>query len=76
MLKNAIRKAGKAIEDAKKMPAAYLSKSGGNWRVVNHGMPVCRDTDEANARAIAARFKLDISHRQVWDGDKGDWVQE
>lgn len=54
-------------------PKTYLSTSEGLWRVIVDGQPLCRDTDEANARACAARYKIDISHGRVWNGDKGDW---
>ena len=57
-------------------PKSYLSTSGGKWRCINQGMPVCRDGSEAEARAAAARFKLDLSHGRVWDGDALAWRRE
>lgn len=54
-------------------PRVYLSTSEGRWRVISQGVPLCADTDEVTARALAARFKWDISHGRVWNGDKGEW---
>lgn len=59
-----------------KEPKAYLSTSEGRWRVISQGVPACRDTDEARARECAARFKLDVSHGRVWNGDAGRWEQD
>lgn len=57
-------------------PKHYLSTSEGKWRVIHGGVPICPDTDEASARHCARFAGCDISHRRIWDGDKGEWIDE
>lgn len=55
-------------------PVAYLSTSDGRWRVINGGVPCCKDTDEAGARACAARFKLTVAW--IWYGNDAAWGKD
>ena len=50
-------------------PKAYLSTSGGKWCVIHRELPLCGDTTKADALACAARYKVDISHGQIWNGE-------
>ena len=57
-----------------KTPKAYLSTSGGAWRVISREQPLTRDLptmDEALQAVSHLRPALDLSHGYVWDGDAG-----
>ncbi len=57
-------------------PKAYLSTSGGFWRVIVKEQPVTRDLPtEAEAREAVAHFRPapDLSHGYVWFGDAGEF---
>ena len=54
-------------------PRDYLSTSEGTWRAISQSSPVCRNGERAMAEAAAARFKLDIAHGWIWNGDAGEW---
>lgn len=54
-------------------PRSYLSTSGGAWRVIHDGLPLCADTTEPYAVATALRYRVNIAHCEVWDGDAGRW---
>ncbi len=62
-------------------PKTYLSYSGGKWRVIHLGLPLCADqlSREEAMKAIsryrdAPGLKLDAT-AAVWNGDRGEWVQ-
>lgn len=58
-----------------KIPRTYLSKNGGKFRVINHGVPISPDKDTAEAAlAVAKQFRMSVSER-VYDGDADAWVQ-
>ena len=56
-------------------PKEYLSFSGGKFRVIVQGLPICADkATEAEALAAAAAYKIDLKWKPVWNGDRGEWV--
>ena len=55
---------------------SHLSTSDGHWSVIHQGQSMCANTTESRARDVARKFKLDISHGRVWDGDVGTFVSE
>ena len=58
-------------------PKMYLSTSGGNWRVILQGMPLCKDFDnEADAIKVWDLATKQMGYKPtndipVWDGDNG-----
>ena len=59
------------VYSADNPPPAYLSTSGGMWRLIYQGMPLCCDQDETGARLCARQFKYDPAALPVWDGAAG-----
>jgi hypothetical protein len=57
-------------------PRTYLSTSDGRWRVIDQGMPLCRDVpDRADAVRAAKQSRIkDAELLPVWNGDKGEWI--
>lgn len=51
-------------------PKCYLSTSHGQWRVINQGMPVCKDMP-SREEALAAAKLLSVTPTELWDGDAG-----
>jgi len=51
----------------------YLSTSGGKWRIIHQGMPLCRDTDRTTAEKYTAQLKIKLP-AFIWNGDSGHWV--
>lgn len=55
-----------------KQPECYLSTSGGMWRLIYQGMPICADTpDRTRAESCARQMK--VKPAAVWNGDKGQF---
>ena len=60
-------------------PRLYLSTSGGKWRVILDGMPLCADQDTVdNPQAIydktlAQMHWTDNGKVPVWEGDFGQF---
>lgn len=60
-------------------PPVYLSRSGGRFRVIDRGVPICSDqATEGEALAIAKSWTrgshvYTVSDR-MWDGDAGKWI--
>jgi hypothetical protein len=53
-------------------PETYLSTSGGAWRVIHQGVPLCADTPERErAEACARHYKL--TPAAIWNGDRGEF---
>lgn len=51
-------------------PKCYLSTSEGHWRVINQGMPVCKDMP-SREQALAAAKQVAVTPTALWDGDEG-----
>lgn len=52
-------------------PTAYLSTSGGKFRVISQGLPICADKASlAEALDAAGQVGVKVS-RHVWNGDAG-----
>ena len=51
-------------------PKCYLSTSEGQWRVINQGMPVCKDMP-SREQALAAAKQVAVTPTALWDGDEG-----
>jgi hypothetical protein len=55
-------------------PPAYLSTSGGRWRIISQGLPVCSDqATAAEAMRFAEKYRMKIAPVS-WSGDRGEWV--
>ena len=54
-----------------KTPETYLSTSGGAWRLIHQGAPLCADTDRERAEACARCFNLKPA--AIWNGDRGQF---
>ena len=55
-------------------PKFYLSTSGGKWRVIYSGLPLCADCDRETAESVASKFTKEKLADFVWNGDIGDFV--
>lgn len=53
-------------------PTTYYSTSSGHWRLINQGMPCCKDGTLEEAERCAAYFKLKPAP-DYWDGDAGEF---
>lgn len=53
-------------------PTTYYSTGAGQWRLINQGMPCCKDGTLAEAKLCAASYKLTPS-QDYWDGDAGEF---
>lgn len=51
-------------------PKCYLSTSEGLWRVINQGMPICKDMP-SREQALAAAKQVGVTPTALWDGDEG-----
>lgn len=54
-------------------PTTYLSTSGGQWRLIHRGMPLCADGPRERAEATAQHYRLTPDAR-IWNGDRGEWL--
>jgi len=55
-------------------PPVYMSMSGGFFRVIVQGMPICNDKEtEDEALAAARQMKVQPSSQFAWNGDVGLW---
>ena len=55
------------------MQKAYLSFSGGAYRVIFQGMPICKDGPASDALRAAQSLRVDLQP-EAWNGDRGEWV--
>lgn len=53
-------------------PTTYYSTSHGQWRLINQGMPACKDGTLAEAEQCAAAYKL-TPDLTFWDGEAGEF---
>ena len=54
------------------IPHVYLSTSGGEWRLIYCGQPVCADTTRERAYIVALKFGYkNPQFLPIWDGDAG-----
>lgn len=55
-------------------PPAYLSTSGGRWRIISQGLPVCSDqATAAEAMRFAEKYHMKMAP-VAWNGDRVEWV--
>lgn len=72
-----VTKHSRTINMADYNPELYVSTSKGKWRVIYHGMPLCRDAntvDEVIPVYEKARVQAhlpDLQDIPLWDGDYG-----
>lgn len=55
------------------MQTGYLSFSGGVYRVIVQGMPICKDGPRADAQRAAESLRVKLQP-EAWNGDRGEWV--
>lgn len=56
------------------MQSGYLSFSGGGYRVICQGLPICKDWP-AVSDAVRAAQSLNVKLQDTaWNGDRGEWV--
>lgn len=55
------------------MTPGYLSFSGGAFRVIVQGMPICKDGTPLEALRAAKSMRVDLG-KAAWNGDRGQWV--
>ena len=53
-------------------PTTYYSTSRGLWRLIDQGLPCCKDGTLAEAERCAAFYKLTPAPL-YWDGDTGNF---
>jgi hypothetical protein len=53
-------------------PTTYYSTSNGHWRLINQGMPACKDGILSEAERCAAFYKLKPAP-DYWDGEAGEF---
>jgi hypothetical protein len=58
----------------KHTPDCYLSTSGGKWRLIYQGLPLCADGSKERAENVARHYKFDPAALETWNGDAGKWV--
>lgn len=51
----------------------YLSFSGGAYRVIVQGMPICKDGPASYALRAADSMRVKLQP-EAWNGDRGEWV--
>lgn len=51
----------------------YLSFSGGAYRVIVQGLPICKDGPMADALRAAESLRVKLQDA-AWNGDRGEWV--
>jgi hypothetical protein len=57
------------------MKYSYLSYSGGKWRVICQGLPLCVDkATRSEAEAVAEQMKVKLSDT-YWDGHRGVYTR-
>lgn len=49
-------------------PDTYLSTSGGMWRVIHKGLPICADTPDRSRAELAAKA-YSLVPTALWNGD-------
>ena len=55
------------------MQKGYLSFSGGAYRVIVQGMPICKDGPALDALRAAKSLRVKLQPA-AWNGDRGQWV--
>lgn len=55
------------------MQSGYLSFSGGAYRVIVQGMPICKDGPASDALRAAKSLRVKLQPA-AWNGDRGEWV--
>lgn len=55
------------------MISGYLSFSGGAYRVIVQGMPICKDGPASHALRAAETMRVKLQP-EAWNGDRGEWV--
>lgn len=55
------------------MTTGYLSFSGGAYRVIVQGMPICKDGPAPDALRAARSMRVTLLP-EAWNGDRGVWV--
>ena len=55
------------------MQNGYLSFSGGAFRVIVQGMPICKDGPALDALRAAKSLRVKLLP-EAWNGDRGRWV--
>lgn len=55
------------------MTTGYLSFSGGAYRVIVQGLPICKDGPPADAMRAARALRVTLQP-EAWNGDRGEWV--
>ena len=55
------------------MTSGFLSFSGGAYRVIVQGMPICKDGPATDALRAAESMRVKLQP-EAWNGDRGEWV--
>ena len=55
------------------MTTGFLSFSGGAYRVIVQGMPICTDGPAPDALRAARSLRVPLQP-VAWNGDRGEWV--
>lgn len=51
----------------------YLSFSGGMFRIIVQGLPICKDGPLPFALRAAESMRVKLQD-SAWNGDRGEWV--